>query len=179
MSLARLSAPAPAHDTKAVHDAKAAQQEEETKEAQQAQEAKEASGKEKEEAEKRDALDKEVQKQQEKAERKKNLDDAKAKQAKDPKFQALQWLSGLAKIIAEIEKYSKAAKTATRLPNRGGATYHACFEKHKVALLAGRSEVEAPTTKKELKPILESAKGKVEEAQRDLKAFKLLYKGYY
>ena len=111
--------------------------------------------------------------------RKKKLDEQKRLQENCPKFQSVKWLTGLARLLTDIDDQKKKAAKATKMPGGSHLTYKASFERHKSALLETRTKLEESTTKKTLKLEMAGAKQAVENAKEDISAFKCLHSKYY
>ena len=142
------------------------------------------------EEEKQKQLEEQKKKEHEKrqadlaAQRKKNeqkkLAEAKKKAAaKDPLNQATKWISGLAALLSDLAAQCKKAKGASKLPGQGGKTYETLLNGHKDKLTDIRSKLESNMTNKSaLKTEMHLATQALQNSQKDLGAFKLLYSGY-
>ena len=134
------------------------------------------------EEEKMKAAEEDIQK---KNDRREKLEATRKQLEKCPHHQATKWLTGLQKMLNELEgclqKAATAAKDADcKLPANTAATYNTTFTEAKKKILQFRSSLEANMSNKtKLKKLMADAKTAVETTKRDMKAFQLLWRGYY
>jgi flagellar biosynthesis GTPase FlhF len=129
--------------------------------------------KEEQEAKAREAADKAEaeriateEKNQKKAERDKMMEKLK----KTPRYQGQKWLNGVTKLVT---------KKGKKLPAGTDKTYRKKFEDHSAALTTLEAEIRALLQKRELRIKLIEGHKVVDRVKEDLKAFNLLYRGYY
>ena len=102
------------------------------------------------------------------------------KAAKDPLVQSSKWTAGCAKLLVELAKALRQTKNSSRIPGNSGPTYNKTLGLHDTKTKDARTKIEAAgTIKSKLRPVLIEANKAVTDANTDLKAWKLLYKGYY
>jgi hypothetical protein len=143
------------------------------------EEQKKAEEKEKEEK-KQAELQRQVDEQAKKNAKKKELHAARLKAAKDPLVQSSKWTAGCAKLLVELAKALRQTKNSSRIPGNSGPTYNKTLGLHDTKIKDERTKIEAAgTIKSKLRPVLIEANKAVTDANTDLKAWKLLYKGYY
>jgi len=143
------------------------------------EEKKKAEEKEKEEK-KQAELQRQVDEQAKKNAKKKELHAARLKAAKDPLVQSSKWTAGCAKLLVELAKALRQTKNSSRIPGNSGPTYNKTLGLHDTKIKDARTKIEAAgTIKSKLRPVLIEANKAVTDANNDLKAWKLLYKGYY
>ena len=119
---------------------------------------------------------KEQDKALKKAQREKSLKDLKKK----PAYQAQRWLVGVAKLIAECKVKCGVAKKAKKLPAGTNVTYTQKFAAHCVVLEKLERQLRDSMSKpKDLKSMLDAANQAVADVKEDVRAFNLLYRGYY
>ncbi len=143
------------------------------------EEQKKAEEKEKEEK-KQAELQRQVDEQAKKNAKKKELHAARLKAARDPLVQSSKWTAGCAKLLVELAKALRQTKNSSRIPGNSGPTYNKTLGLHDTNIKDARTKIEAAgTIKSKLRPVLIEANKAVTDANNDLKAWKLLYKGYY
>jgi len=143
------------------------------------EEKKKAEEKEKEEK-KQAELQRQVDEQAKTNAKKKELHAARLKAAKDPLVQSSKWTAGCAKLLVELAKALRQTKNSSRIPGNSGPTYNKTLGLHDTKIKDERTKIEAAgTIKSKLRPVLIEANKAVTDANNDLKAWKLLYKGYY
>jgi len=143
------------------------------------EEKKKAEEKEKEEK-KQAELQRQVDEQAKKNAKKKELHAARLKAARDPLVQSSKWTAGCAKLLVELAKALRQTKNSSRIPGNSGPTYNKTLGEHDTKIKDERTKIEAAgTIKSKLRPVLIEANKAVTDANNDLKAWKLLYKGYY
>ncbi len=143
------------------------------------EEQKKAEEKEKEEK-KQAELQRQVDEQAKKNAKKKELHAARLKAARDPLVQSSKWTAGCAKLLVELAKALRQTKNSSRIPGNSGPTYNKTLGLHDTKIKDERTKIEAAgTIKSKLRPVLIEANKAVTDANTDLKAWKLLYKGYY
>jgi len=143
------------------------------------EEQKKAEEKEKEEK-KQAELQRQVDEQAKKNAKKKELHAARLKAARDPLVQSSKWTAGCAKLLVELAKALRQTKNSSRIPGNSGPTYNKTLGEHDTKIKDERTKIEAAgTIKSKLRPVLIEANKAVTDANTDLKAWKLLYKGYY
>ncbi len=143
------------------------------------EEQKKAEEKEKEEK-KQAELQRQVDEQAKKNAKKKELHAARLKAARDPLVQSSKWTAGCAKLLVELAKALRQTKNSSRIPGNSGPTYNKTLGLHDTKIKDERTKIEAAgTIKSKLRPVLIEANKAVTDANNDLKAWKLLYKGYY
>ena len=138
--------------------------------------------KEEQEAKAREAADKAEaeriateEKNQKKAERDKMMEKLK----KTPRYQGQKWLNGVTKLITDCNDKASKAKKGKKLPAGTDKTYRKKFEDHSAALTTLEAEIRALLQKRELRIKLIEGHKVVDRVKEDLKAFNLLYRGYY
>ena len=143
------------------------------------EEKKKAEEKEKEEK-KQAELQRQVDEQAKKNAKKKELHAARLNAARDPLVQSSKWTAGCAKLLVELAKALRQTKNSSRIPGNSGPTYNKTLGLHDTKIKDARTKIEAAgTIKSKLRPVLIEANKAVTDANNDLKAWKLLYKGYY
>ena len=98
---------------------------------------------------------------------------------KTPRYQGQKWLNGVTKLIAECNDKANKAKKGKKLPAGTDKTYRKKFEDHSAALTTLEAEIRALLQKRELRIKLIEGHKVVDRVKEDLKAFNLLYRGYY
>ena len=80
-----------------------------------------------------------IEEQKTNNERKQLLEQQRKKLAADPKFQSTKWLTGLARVLTDLDEEIKKASRASRLPANGRPTCKQMFMVHKQTRLAHRT----------------------------------------
>lgn len=115
-----------------------------------------------------------------KEKKKADRDKALEKLKQTPRYQAQQWLNGVTRLISDVNDNANKSKKATKLPTGTNKTYHKKFQDQSTKLSSLEASIRALLGKpRELRKELTAAVDYVTQVKTDVKAFNLLYRGYY